>query len=282
LRERLDKKEIIPYIPDYSREEVRFVKTSKDSILLRLDQNGTGLSSPEIKDKLNDSHSHSGILYAPWLFNSRSTDLVELTQVLYIQKGSLQSQVLWVSPLYFVTTPAGTELGVAQAFTTAFNKKTYISRRTIKRAISLGSSQQTIRLDTAQRPETMLKPMYGKNILEALWPQLSSGRFSFGIPGSNQALAFKEVDMRLIDDQEVVVPIYDSLGNIMESKKMSSENTPLRLSAINYIRLQQTWFYSARKNIVYSRINEITLFARKWINGRQQEKPSPVLKILLK
>ncbi|MEX0637057.1 MAG: hypothetical protein WD135_09840, partial [Ferruginibacter sp.] len=84
-------------------------RISPNKILDEIDSNGNVVSKMLIVPNQ---------LYDDRYFNQFTNNLVDIQQVIYVKHGRLRSHIAWLSPMYFVVTSMGTELGISNAFQT--------------------------------------------------------------------------------------------------------------------------------------------------------------------
>jgi hypothetical protein len=219
-------------------------------------------------------------LYNSTFFNSFTNNLVDVQQVIYIKDGRLQSHIAWVSPMYDVVTTMGTPLGISNAFNTAFNTKTVFKPRWKKKAISLGTTYKKHLLNPAAADLPLLKPLYGHNLLQALWPSIDQSHFTFQQPTTGNALHKEDLTMFLLDSNRTTIPIYDNEGYIRSYQMVDLKNIPLPLTNIPFVVLEQEWFYHQKKNKLYSTILSIECWGTTNVPPQVGEVAVPFLKIL--
>jgi len=177
LRNRYDKDEIKAFEPFYigldktglKRSGVRYIK--KDSLFSYsiyrsigfpfYDENGNSVPSPPEK--------RPELFSSTW-YNAQTNDMIEYEQALYVESGKLKNVVFLVSPKFSVVTPGGAYLGLSNIFSTALNENKTISKKTKRKAISLGSTETKYTLQDSGM--SMLKQMYGQHLLNVLWSHL--------------------------------------------------------------------------------------------------------------
>jgi len=196
-------------------------------------------------------------LYNSTFFNSFTNNLIDVQQVIYVKDGRLLSHVAWVSPMYDVVTTMGTALGISNAFNTAFNTKTIFKQRWKKKSISLGTTYKKHLLNPSAANLPVLKPLYGNNLLQAIWPSIHQPHFTFQQPTTGRALSKEALTMFLLDSTTAKIPVYNSEGNISSYQMVDLKNVPLPLNSIPFVVLEQEWFYHQKQNKLYSTIVSI-------------------------
>ena len=126
----------------------------------------------------------------------------------------------------------------------------------------------------------MIKQIYGRNILETLWQSFPGGNYSFINPENDLPILFSDIDKTLLDSSVMSIPVYDENGDIKSKQNLTLKGEPLDLNNIESVQLFQQWYYAAKKNILFSKIISLTLYAKKWNQGQQDAVSSPVLKIV--
>jgi hypothetical protein len=104
----------------------------------------------------------------------------------------------------------------------------------------------------------MLKEVYGRNMIEAMWNEIMNDKNEFIDIKSGQKTSAKGL-RKYTFPSSITIPVYDSLGNIMGTKNY---NEPLSPYLFQQIEITQNWFYNYSKNIVINNIPDITLFLR--------------------
>lgn len=278
LREQLTKNKIEARLTDYNNNAEIIVSIDSvrerivpSKIIRLVDDNGK-VTEEELVS--NDQ------LYNSTYFNEFTQDLVNVQQVIYLEDGRLQSHIPWVSPMYNVVTTLGTQLGMSNAFETAFNKDQDIKNRWKRKAIYLGNTSKKFELNAFNAGLPLLKPLYGNNLLQAIWPNLKNNNYQLINPSTNTVLAQKDVSMYLLDSTKIDIPVYDENGEIAYYQKIDLRNNPIQLDSIPFVLLEQEWFYLPAQNKLYNHIISIECWGKKTTAGKLDEKPSPFLKII--
>jgi hypothetical protein len=278
LRERLNKGTIKGSIGEFDADFEKRKIATKENILDRIAPNRiVNIMDADGNITRTVIEAESPLLSSQY-FDEITQNLIEVKQVLYIQSGRLQSYTPWVTTKFSVYTSNGNFIGVANGFSTGF----HTSRNKVallKKAMPLGTTKTMIRLDTAL-PQKMLKQLYGRNMLQTIWPQFSKKTYQIYRVDSNQLIPFSAINNGLVNDEILHIPVSDSLGNI-SSRTITQNSFPLELSSITAIELEQEWYYHSKKNQVFNHITTLILYARKWKNGHQEAVASPLLKIIL-
>ena len=239
LRNRFDKNEIKASVPVTARtiESNKIIYSKKDEII---------------------SHYPSMQGQEPGEYlDSTVSDLVYAAEILYIEKGILKTYIPWISPKFSVITASGLRLGYADYFSSAFNFKYNFSPASHDKIILLEQTKRKLKIDSLSSAN-MLKELYGKNVAEVLWPYILNDKVDvFSIEGNKKLLA-NDLHTGIIMEQ-VPVPVYDSTGILMGNKKVFSE--PVLPENIAEVELTQNWLYDETKNIVYSIIPGMILYA---------------------
>ena len=93
-------------------------------------------------------------------------------------------------------------------------------------------------------------------------------------------IPFEKINMGLVSNP--AVPQYDAEGKVTGVKVFPMDDQPLNLSVITKMELTQKWYYNTGKNILFSTIDELLLYAKKTDEITAAEITVPVLKIMLK
>jgi hypothetical protein len=213
----------------------------------------------------------------PQFVDTTPLTITDITQILYIENKTLKSYVPWVSPAILpITTSSGIYLGTAEYFSSCFNF-TYNYQSAKQNKISfLSGTKRKIYPDTAD-VENKVKELYGRNIIETLWPYILQGNIKAYSFDKNKELKPKHITDNLINIAKPAVPVYDPNGNTSAYFVPSESLSPKIFTAIE---LSQDWYYDHTKNIVFNRIREALLYAKKWTSDVQDKEASPILKIV--
>jgi len=211
----------------------------------------------------------------PFKIDTTAFTVTDVTQILYIAGGKLKSYVPWVSPRMIpITLSNGHLLGYNAYFSTCFNYK-YDQLPGKKNKISfLTKTNSKLRLDTSNG-ESKLKELYGRNLIETLWPYISGNKIELFSVETDKRIKEEEINA-LIKNPAFPIPAFDSLGLIYTG--YMGMNFDLKL--FTEIELAQDWYYDHTGNIVFNRIKELYLYAKKWTKNEEDKKSSPVLKIV--
>jgi hypothetical protein len=272
LANRLAKKEIKVSLPIYSGiPEANHINFSSKSLI---DERSTyrTIATASAQDTMNIRYS---IIKTEIDFDSPT--ITDLTQIIYIENKTLKSYIPWVSPRVIpITTSAGISLGMNDYFSSCFNFKYNYQPGQQNKISFLSQTKKIIRLDTIEI-ENKLKELYGRNLVETLWPYILQGNIKAYSFEKNKELNPKETRDTLVNTARLPVPLYDSIGNI-SSYIIPSEN--LSSKVFTAIELVQGWYYDHTKNIVFNKIKEARLYAKKWVGDVQDKEASPILKIV--
>jgi hypothetical protein len=135
-----------------------------------------------------------------------------------------------------------------------------------------------IKLDVAE-PGDKLKEMYGRNLLETLWPHVLNEIEAFSING-NRKLKQEELNVTLASEWPSIAPIYDStsVSTILEFKVIANAIDSKRFTDAEMV---QDWYYDHKKNKIISNIKEIVLYLSKF-NKTEEKETVPVIKLVFK
>ncbi len=212
-------------------------------------------------------------------FDDDIKDLVEIAQVIYVEKGKVKSFATWVSPKQFVYTSWQQKLGMTNAFSTAFNTCRKFTRRQQKQSISLGSSATRLLPDSTSNLK-MIKQLYEHQLLEEIWPAISSNKYEIIAIDSARSISFAGMTQSLLGDFTISTPVYDEEGNIEKYQTMPA--LALKATSFTGMELQQEWYYHIKKNKLFTRPTALLLHAPKRTKASSEPIASPILKILLK
>ncbi len=197
--------------------------------------------------------------------------ITEITQVLYIEDGKLKSYIPWVTPTVPTYISTGSYIGERFYFNTAFNYQYNYKPRKRNKTIFLGQTKKMVKLDAAA---DKLKEMYGRNLLETLWPQLLQNGTEFYAVDSNKKINPQEIDITTGYKQPLLVPHYDSAGTIYKYSVIYQTIAPAKFTAV---QLVQDWYYDHKKNMVFSCIREMYVYLKE-----ADKNASPVFKLVFK
>lgn len=280
LRERFNNGNIkVAFIDDNLNFKKRNY-SNKEAVLQRIAPHRMSEIIEDNGNKYSTILSAENPLFSSEYFDEQTNDLIEAQEILYIQSGKLQSYIPWLSLKQTVTTSWGEKLGITKTFSTGFHHKRKINKRISHQSIFLGSRFHTLPTNTATIEKSMIKQIYGRNILETLWQSFPGKNYNFINPENNLPLLFSEIDKTLLDSSVMSIPVYDENGDIKSKQNLTLKGEPLDLYNIDSIQLFQHWYYSKKKNILFSKIESLTLYAKKWKQGLQDAVSSPVLKIV--
>jgi hypothetical protein len=211
--------------------------------------------------------------------DSSNFKVTEVTQILYIENGKLKSYVPFVTSALPVFMSTGNYIGERFYFTSCFNYRYKDKPRNTNKLIFLKQTKKLINIQTPQRTE-QLKEMYGKNLLEAIWPSVLKNEIEVFSIDRNIKLKPEELNSELVYDQPKIVPIYDSTsGSVVLKYNVVFE--PINPGQFTLVQLIQDWYYDQRKNKVYSNTREMILYLTKF-NKTEQKDPEPVLRLIFK
>jgi hypothetical protein len=197
----------------------------------------------------------------------------EVTQILYIEKGKLKSYIPFITPTLPVYMSSGNYIGERFYFTSCFNY-THNSKPSNKsKLIFLTQTKKVVKLDAAE-PTNRLKEMYGNNLLETLWPYVLKDEIDAFYPDSTRKLKTEELNVSLVYNEPLLMPMYDDTGNIVGYTAIAD---PIDTKKFTDVQLLQDWYYDHKKNKVYSYIKEMILFAKK-----DDKETAPVLRLVFR
>ncbi|MBK8496675.1 MAG: hypothetical protein IPL50_18035 [Chitinophagaceae bacterium] len=203
--------------------------------------------------------------------------ITEITQILYVEKGILKSYIPFVTPALPVYLSSGKYLGESFYFNTAYNYKYNRKFRKKNKLIFLGQTKSMLKNDQAQSKD-QLKTMYGKNLLETLWPYVLEDKIEVFSVESNSKLKPGDLNINLAYVEPQVSPIYDSVGNIVKYQVSAPEDGTARFTEV---QLVQDWYYDHKRNRIYALNKEMIVYTRKPASWGDKE-PAPVFKLVFK
>ena len=209
--------------------------------------------------------------------DSATFKITETTQILYIEDGTLKSYIPFVTPTLPVFISTGKYIGERFYFTSCYNYKYNYKSRKKNKLIFLQQTSKIIRLDSVDT-NNQLKELYGRNMLETLWPFVLENRFTIISMYNNKQIDPKDIDSSLGFNHPIIVPLYDSTGTVYAYNVLEG---PFRRKKFTKATLVQNWYYDETKNIVFNKIKEMILYISK-SNNAGLEEPVPVIKLVFK
>lgn len=202
--------------------------------------------------------------------------ITEVTQILYIENGTLKSYIPFITLMLPVYMSTGNYIGESFYFTTSFNYKYNNKPRKKNKLIFLGQTKKMLKLNPVQNTN-QLKEMYGRNLLQTIWPSVLNNKINaFSL--DNRKLKPEELDITLAYSEPVLAPIYDSVGTVISYLVTSN---PIDIRRFTDVQLVQDWYYDYRNNKVYSYIKEMVLILSKF-DKKEEKDPVPVLRLVFK
>jgi hypothetical protein len=207
--------------------------------------------------------------------DSSNFRITEVTQILYIENGKLKTYIPFVTPSLPVFMSTGNYIGERFYFTSCFNYIYNSKPGEISKLIFLTQTKKMMNLSTPSRVD-QLKEVYGKNLLETLWPQVLKNEIkAFSVDG-NRKLKPEDLTMNLTYEEPKIAPIYNSNGAVV---KYSVNEDPIDPKRFTDVQLVQDWYYDYKNNKIYSYIKEMVLYLIKF-NKIKEKDAAPVLKIV--
>ena len=197
----------------------------------------------------------------------------EVTQILYIEKGKLKSYIPFITPTLPVYMSTGKYIGERFYFTSCYNFTYNKKPRNKNKLIFLTQTKKLIGLAAIQRTD-QLKEMFGQNLVETLWPHVLKNEIDVFAIKDNRKLKPEELDISLVVNEPILVPIYDSAGNVVSYVVTSK---PIDMNRFTDVQLVQDWYYDHKRNKIYSNIKEMILFLKK-----EDKETTPVLRLVFR
>jgi hypothetical protein len=165
-------------------------------------------------------------------------------------------------------------IGTTDYFTSALNKKYDLAPAKNDKLIFIKQTGRKISADSISKYD-MLKQLYGRNLMEALWQVILNKKNDIIDLGSGKKVSPDDIHLSFL--QPVAVPIYDSVGNIVGNRNAVEVFAP---SAFQQVEIRQNWYYDQSKNAVINTIPEIILYRMDFF--REGRELQPVIKIIIK
>lgn len=214
---------------------------------------------------------------APFKIDTGKSYLTSVTQILYTENGELKSYIPWVGPsMLSLVTSSGINLGMADYFSTCFNYKYNYQPGKQNKIILLQQTKRKIRFDSVNI-DYKLKELYGRNLIETLWPQILKNKYSLFAADSNKKILAAALNSNLIYTTKIMVPVYDENGS---QTAIVAKAEPLSLNEFTAADLVQDWQYDFTNNILCNTIRSLTLYAKKRTADGIAQEASPILKIV--
>ncbi len=189
--------------------------------------------------------------------NAFSNAVTEFYQIIYFEKGKLHSYITRISPERDVITPGGTLLGSVESISFCVNKKYDQQQKRKDKVIALGKTQKTFAVDSLPQYD-MLKSVYNRNIIGAIWPDVITGKIKMYEIGAPEPMTNANITSGIYKGSStVMVPLYDSTGSLMGTKAMGGE---LTAASFDKITLIEDWYYDETKDIILCKIPEAVIF----------------------
>jgi hypothetical protein len=237
-------------------------KKSADSIFL---------SDPVLLTDVGEQGISKWVYQKDRIYDQLKSSPFYASQIFYISSGKLKSYVPHLSPTANFITASGIDLGQIRFFTTAINFSYSSSFSSKDKIIYLVQTHRVLEVDFIKQ-EDKLKETFGRNLIQCLWPSVISNKNRIYLISSGKKITGKEIISGEWTGDAVSVPVYDSDGNVSESKTFYPE---ISGKSFKKIEITQTWFYNETRNIVFNKIPEIILFANiKDSSGNTELKPA--------
>lgn len=274
LINRLEKKEIKASLPVSPRskeaDNINYLaKDSIDKIILT-----PGHKVTPIYD------SNGNVIKLGWFQkndNASIYNITEVTQILYIEKGQLKSYVPWVTPTLPLFMSSGKYLGESYYFNTAYNFKYNYRHRKRNNIVFLEQTNKKLKLKPADAANA-LKELYGKNLIETLWPYVLENKIDLFSVRDNKLINPADLVNNSGFTDNILVPLYDTASTIYKYEIEAKSITPKDFSDVVLI---QDWYYNESKNIVFNKIKEMYLYISR-PEKEEGKVPVPVLKLIFK
>jgi hypothetical protein len=208
--------------------------------------------------------------------DTASLTLTDVTQILYIENGQVKTYIPWVSTMLPVITSLGVYLGEGDYFSTCFNYKYNYQAPKQDKITRFGNTRRKISLDSFE-VRKKLKELYGRNLIQSLWPYIINDKFKIFDCTTNQRVKAAELDAALITGARLPVPVYDSTGMQVATKTIQEALSP---DGFTSVVLAEDWYYNHTGNIVFTVIREVYLYAKKWNGYEVSSQAEPILKLV--
>jgi hypothetical protein len=254
----------------FINKEIKFGHTYYDSIIYFSTTRELEGFHSVISDPIYDTLGNltGGVEFDRKSDNKVDSNIFKIHQIWYIKDRALHSYIPWISQPISIFTASNLYLGKSEHFSTCFNYKYTFKSSTHDRIVFLNTTINKYLLDSFPKHE-MLKELYGRNLVETLWPYLDKAGVDVIDLRNGGKLNWKEFSIN--PPREMTS--YDSVGNV--GRRLYSEPSPP--SVFKQIQITQNWYYNYSKNIVFNTISQIVLLIPKG-----EKEFQPIIKITAK
>lgn len=204
--------------------------------------------------------------------------ITEVTQILYVEKGKLKSYIPFVTPALPEFTSTGSYVGERFYFNSSYNNQYNCRARNVRKLVFLRQTKSRIPL-TGGDAENNLKKMYGKDLLETLWPKIMNGTIQAYTVDGNKLIPPEAIETTVKLGEPVLAPIYDESGNVVKYEVQVLSVIPQRFDQMDLV---QDWYYDSRRDKVYNSIREAWLYSDQTGSDGTELKNRPLFKLVFK
>lgn len=173
---------------------------------------------------------------APNKIDGVSHDLLYVSQILYIEQGHLKPYIPWVAPAFSINTHDGHFICLANYFTTCLNFNYNVSSLPSSQLLFVAQTRQKINIDSIGKCN-MLKELYGKNLLETIWPYVLKGKFGLYSFETNKKISIGNVNDFILSNDSVFN--YNAAGYVESTRAVNKNPIPYYITAVELI---QNWY----------------------------------------
>ena len=188
--------------------------------------------------------------------------VVEFYQTLYVENGKLKSYISRISPKTEVYTSSGLYLGRREPVSFCLNTKYNAVAGKNDKLVSLGKFTKSIYADSLSSYD-MVKVLYGKNLIAALWSAVFAGKISVYLPNEKDRItAAQLISGDYPGAENISVPVYDSLGNLTAGTRILRPEFNTR--SFERVDITEELWYDETLNIVICKIPELIMFKKRY------------------
>lgn len=208
--------------------------------------------------------------------DSLSENLLFCNQVLYVEDERLQAYIPWISPTYSMYFSYRRFAWFMPYFSTSFNFDPNYFPPQKDKILKLESRRLKVKLDSIAK-ENMLKELYGKNLVWALWPSVESGAVKIYSVKTGQRILPEKINQFIVAPVARCYDRYNDVGEIIGCNCENGNPIPFYITEVDII---QDWIYDYTANKVICKIPEMLLYVGRDDDGNLCVSDQPELKII--
>lgn len=187
-----------------------------------------------------------------------SSNTISFHEIFYIENHQLKSHIIAAGPEFNIVTDMGINLGTSVAAFSGINY--YPSKLNLKNdeVISLGNTYTLLNFDSLET-QIGIKKTHGMSLTSNIWYDLSKGFNKIVDLRTNKVIPPGQIIDYPLNDELISVPYYDSLGNVIGSKKM--KGAPVQ-PYFYRSGISQKLYYNKSKDFFYSIIDYMDIYIK--------------------